>query len=510
MSDASVAASLRSSGGLVVIEAPGGCGKTFQACAYASELASTDGKDRVLVLAHTHAACDVFASRIAGSRRVEVRTIDSLIVQITSAYHRSLDLPNDTAEWARQLGSRGYKELAERAARLVSSSPMVAQALARRYPIVICDEHQDASADQHTIVMAMHNAGSALRVFADPMQHIGKVSPSVRIADARRWKDLIAQAEKYDELDYPHRWEKLGHKKLGQWVLNAREALKAGGKIDLRSGRPPELSIVYADNLALPAAARTTYFVGKEERKQIGDLTRPGFSLLILSAHNDTVRALRPFFGRRIPVWEGHTRDALVTLTNAIGACKGDCVGVARALVAFLESITIGFTATDYSKAFMAEVVDRCTARGRLKPARLQELARLILAEPDHRGVAKALARLAELARTDRAFGKIKLDHPREYREAIALDNFDNCSDGLAEIARRRTYSRPMPAQQALSTVHKAKGLERPHVVVIPCDRDHFADTPGGRCLLYVAISRATESLTLVVPPSAPSPLLLI
>lgn len=166
MSDVSVAAALRSLARLVVIEAPGGCGKTFQACEYASDAAGTIGAGRVLVPDHTHAAIDVFSSRIADRRRVEIRTIDSLIAQIGSAYCHTLGLPSDVAEWARRQGNQGYKQVAERVARLLPASPMVSTALARRYPVLICDEHQDASADQHAVVMGMHSTGASLRVSA--------------------------------------------------------------------------------------------------------------------------------------------------------------------------------------------------------------------------------------------------------------------------------------------------------------------------------------------------------
>ena len=80
MSDASVAAALRSSERLVVVEAPAGCGKTFQGAQYARDIAESIGGGRVLILAHTHAAVDVFASRTReAGRHVDIRTIDSLI-----------------------------------------------------------------------------------------------------------------------------------------------------------------------------------------------------------------------------------------------------------------------------------------------------------------------------------------------------------------------------------------------------------------------------------------------
>src|SRR3546814_9792459 len=87
MGDASVAEALRSSARLVVVEAPGGCGKTYQGASYARDIAPSLGDGRLLILTHTNAACDVFAARTRGlNRRVEIRTIDGLITEIACAY----------------------------------------------------------------------------------------------------------------------------------------------------------------------------------------------------------------------------------------------------------------------------------------------------------------------------------------------------------------------------------------------------------------------------------------
>lgn len=119
MSDASVAAALRSDARLVVIEAPAGCGKTYQGAEYARDAAPLIGHGRMLILAHTHAACDVFASRTPGlARRVDIRTLDSLVVQIAAAYHIPLQLPPDAGAWAR-MHKDGYRQLARKVAEIL-------------------------------------------------------------------------------------------------------------------------------------------------------------------------------------------------------------------------------------------------------------------------------------------------------------------------------------------------------------------------------------------------------
>lgn len=77
-------------------------------------------------------------------------------------------------------------------------------------------------------------------------------------------------------------------------------------------------------------------------------------------------------------------------------------------------------------------------------------------------------------------------------------------------MTHRRIYSRPKPPEKAISTIHKAKGLECDSVIVMPCDARTFPDKLDARCLLYVALSRTKSRLLLVVSRINPSPILTI
>jgi DNA helicase-2/ATP-dependent DNA helicase PcrA len=488
-----------------LVEAPAGCGKTHQAADYARDLA-TGQLDRILILTHTHSACSVFAERTQGGRsRVEIRTIDSLIAQIAIAYHLGLGLPADVPTWARR-NPDGYRHVAIRVAALLNRHPMIAATLARRYPIVICDEHQDCTGDQHALGMAMLDQGARLRVFADPVQRIFKETPLPGCNPALDWTALAKQADAFEELDTPHRWRS-GCADLGRWTLRARAALRSGGKIDLCNNLPASVSIVIAEN---QARRRMEYQLDPSDRRAIDAFTRSNGSLLILTRYNDTARSLRAFFGRRLPLWEGHTRLALEKLVDAITAAEGECPQLAAAVVEFMNDIGKGFSASAFGDRFEKEVREGCTARSRGKPAMIQALGRFLLAEPDHRGVAKLLARLAELKQGDTDFADIEMDHSREFWEAVRLGGFADLDTGFAEITQRRTYVRPTPPDAAISTIHKAKGLECGSVLLVPCDSTTFPDRVEARCLLYVALSRAKDRLMLVISHDNPSPLFLI
>ena len=506
MSDDSVYAALRSDAPLVVVEAPAGCGKTTKGADYAREIAVAEAFNRLLILTHTHAACSVFADRTKGvGSRVEIRTIDSVIAHIASAYHTGLGLPADIAAWVRRHRD-GYASLACSVAALLHRYPMIVASLVERYRVVICDEHQDSSGEQHSIVMALQAKGARLRIFGDPMQKIFRERARGGSYVPCDWDQLTRKAQAFEQLDFPHRWTR-GCPQLGQWTLAARTALKTGGAIDLRNGLPPSVTVTFAEN---QSQRMFEYQLSPRDRRDIDVFEKGQASLLILTRYNETARSFRGFFSRRIPLWEGHSRDGLEKLVDALAAGKGDCAALAVAIVAFMGDVGKGFSPSAFGNRFEKEVREGCTSSCRGKPATIQELARFLVAEPNHCGIAKMLRRLSQLATTDSNFRDVKIDCGKEFWEATHLGDFETADDGLAEIAHRRIYSHPKPAQKAISTIHKAKGLECDSVIVMPCDAKNFPDRHDARCLLYVALSRAKNHLMLVVSRNSPSPLLKI
>jgi hypothetical protein len=505
MSDASVFDALRSTNALVVVEAPAGAGKTHKGAEYALDAVSSIGEARVLILAHTHAAVDVFASRTkASAKSVDIRTIDSLICEIAAAYHSVLDLPSDVAEWARR-EERGYETVAGRVVALLTRYPSIVRGLAARYPIVICDEHQDAGPNQNALAMAYHAAGSRLRVFGDPMQRIYRSKQKDdALKECQLWDELQKKADVFDKLDEPHRWLPESAA-LGQWLLAARETLKSGGKISLKGPLPPGLHVVYGDNRS---KQRGVFALSREARRPIDQFVAGSESLLVLARQNDTVQALRSFFGRRLPIWEGHTRDATDVYVDGMAKAGGDAAGVGAVAIGFLQNVAVGFSDSQYGKTVLGEIRGGCQTKRRGKPVTLQRLAKILCDEPDFKGAARFLSEIAKLIGSDPQFSDIHIDNRREFWEVVRLGDFDDLFVGYRETSRRRTYARIQPPPKAVSTIHKAKGLECRDVLIVPCDRATFSSTDRSRCLLYVAMSRATHSLMLVLSGEHPSPLI--
>jgi DNA helicase-2/ATP-dependent DNA helicase PcrA len=145
------------------------------------------------------------------------------------------------------------------------------------------------------------------------------------------------------------------------------------------------------------------------------------------------------------------------------------------------------------------------------KPANIQAIARQLIADPSHAGVAAALGLVRGFVDGKAAgFDTVKIDLRSEFMDAARIGEFAGPDEAFAEIARRRSYARPSPPKRVLSSIHKAKGLECDNVLLIACDKAQFTTTSYAKCKLYVALSRAKRSLALVVPESNPSPLVKI
>lgn len=505
MSDKAVATLLRSREPLVIIEAAAGCGKTYQGAAYAQDVVESLGDGRLLILTHTHAACSVFADRTekAGSR-VDIKTIDALIAQIALAYHKPLELPRDLMSWAWRDGGQGFEIMAAKVAGFLQLQPMVARALARRYPVIVCDEHQDSSVDQHGVVMSLLSAGATVRIFGDPMQRIyGARGDKAAREDGARWDALKALGVS-KKLITPHRWQS-GCPQLGDWVIEARESMERGTPIDLTNDLPPSVRILVGNNTSQSHAG---YQLSKDHRPPIDKVLRNNSQLMILASQNDLVTALRAFWGRAVPIWEGHTREALGSLVQTLRDGHGNAEALAQGMITFMGIVAAGFSPSSHGNRLIQEIRTGAAKLTTGKPANIQAIARCLLSNPTHAGVSEALSIINALVKDGATgFDTVKIDHRVELRDAMRIGQFAGPDEGFAEVSRMRSYSRSSPPQKVLSSIHKAKGLECDHVMLMACDKAQFTSTLYSKSKMYVALSRAKKSLTLVIPTSNPSPL---
>lgn len=503
MTDEKVADLLRSEAQIVVIEAPAGCGKTHQAASYAADVAESLDSAKLLVLTHTHAACSVIAERTrAHHGTVDIRTLDSLINMIATAYRLSINLPDDISAWAR---THGYEQLATKVANLLRSNPMIAKHLARLFPIIICDEHQDSNEAQDEIVRTLSMQGAHLRIFGDPMQIIpgGRGQDDEAAASLARWNAMKDQSA-FGELVTPHRWRDT-NPELGEWILNIREKLKCGEPIDLNSRLPRGVNVKFAENGSLTPGS---YRLAPENQRDLNVVLNENKQMLLVASTNPTIQSLRGTFRPRFPIWEGHTRKHLEKFIATLDENTSNMDAKVSAFVVCLKCLLVGFTRSKYTERLCREIGEPSNnPRGKIPPE-LKVMAELIRECPNHVGFARAAAHLKELIiQNVGGFTDLKIDYRREFDDLIKLSGYEDPLKGFAEISQRRSRTYPKPPRKALSTIHKSKGLEAEFVVVFACDDSHFPDKNVKRNLLYVALSRATESVSIVVSRNNQSPL---
>jgi UvrD-like helicase C-terminal domain/AAA domain len=485
----SVETLLHSDAPLVVIEAAAGCGKTWTAAKFAREMSGRLDRQRVLLLSHTHAACGEFHRRCEGQGlRIEVETCDSFALKVVAPYATALGLPFPLDSTIGRVGGVSFGTLGVKAVELVQRSPSVARLISTQYPIIILDEHQDATAAQHALVTTlMRVGGSRLRIFGDPMQAL-HYSGAEQFVD---WDALWRNCDARLELTEPRRWAEVPD--LGRWITAARAALRTGGAVVMQDA-PREVRLRATTGLAGRNKFKDHQLAGKILREFLD----AGIGPAVIIAHlGQMVRALAQSANWRAGVNEGAILEHLDLLLGEAETEKMDAATLASAFAVFIADIGSGFT-----KAMREGLIKRAGVTlnegkaGTSQKAWLTILA-AIYTDPCHRGLAAAMEllsrappdgyriRLGDHAATLRALGRTA--DPRGHLQA------------LSRLRRRRS----LPVLSA-STVHKAKGLEFRRVLVCPADQQQYPRGAYGARLLYVAMSRATHELTIVTDAASP------
>jgi AAA domain/UvrD-like helicase C-terminal domain len=499
MSLAAVRHALRSDHRNVLVEAPAGCGKTFEAAELAAELGVQlpDGAE-VLLLAHTNAAVQEFTRRIRGTgARVRATTIDAFCVDLLTPYSVPLGLPTPfRRSVGLGAGRMPFEDLAPHAVNLLARCPPIATMLAYRYPFVILDEHQDANLNQHEVVRSFRQIGQCrVRVFGDPMQAIYET----QIAGAVRWDRLAEEAQAVVSLTIPQRWS--AEPALGEWILNARSKL--------RDGRPLPLARTPASIRVrrLPGATCAGFgygnpgTIGPTVREFANNLTG---SMAILSRHNNHVWGLHVATTGRLRLNEGAEFDDAYLLLERAVAGLGNPPALATCLIDHIVSVSTGLDQAK-RRAISAALQPNHIDYGRHRVIRnfLSEFEQLYLT-PDLKTfceMAKAIVAgppdwlTIRMPMTMRLLGQI---WPRPD---------DDPAECLDEVIARFKAGAPRLVR-SVGTIHKAKGLEFDHVLIANFSAGHFPDDEMSRRVAYVALSRARRSITLLVPGESPSPLL--
>lgn len=373
--------------------------------------------------------------------------------------------------------------------RVLEEFPIVERAYRARYPVVIADEHQDASALQDALVRRLGTL--RLTVLADPLQLIH----GFRGARIERLDHHREECDEELTLSTPHRWHGSDH--LAEWLLAVRARLM-GEQADVV--RPAELRVA---TTAHPGATKAQIRVAVHQSRADG-LRRIG----VIVTTNQEARDIRGYL----------TRQGL--RPRQIG---GNDFEEARTdieqLPLLTDTQTLALHALDRLEALVPALEPNIITqiRGRLREESVHlagagDLARCVLGSFEclysdgpasyFEAVVTALDALVE-----RGFHLPRVEAVRALRDtAQALAGQDaDIEAAIAAYADRVVAAAHITAPRLgngvfVMTAHQAKGKEFDTVILAsPLDRN-YPDTDDGRKLFYVAVTRATARWVVVAP----------
>lgn len=217
------------------ITAPAGCGKTQ---IIADTLTMHSGAKPVLVLTHTNAGVTALRLRMrrgnVPASAYRVGTLDGFAMRLVAMFPMRSGAGPEVLQLRDPAAD--YVTIRQAALRLLTSGDLHDSLLAT-YSFLIVDEYQDCNLVQHDFITAL---SAVLRtcVLGDPMQAIFGFRGNALVD----WNGhVLQQFPQIGELNRPWRWINAGTEGFGQWLLECRTTLQAGGSIDLRQA-PPQVT----------------------------------------------------------------------------------------------------------------------------------------------------------------------------------------------------------------------------------------------------------------------------
>ena len=440
--------------GNAAIVAPAGHGKT-EIIANVAALGI-----RALVLTHTHAGVHAIRARMRRlgipRSRIAVDTIAGWSMRYAHAFPGVARPPAGMpqgAEW----------DQLYRGATLALGVKAVREVIAASYDRILIDEYQDCGALQHELAMALSTIVPTM-IFGDPMQGIFEFAGATLDWDAQ----IHLSFPFAGTLETPHRWTDK-NPELGQWIAETRLKLMRGDPIDLAD---PRITYRESDD----AFDMGTLFEGLDGKE--GSFAaihcHKTICYRLAKAAGGGYQAIEEIAAKRLgefaAAWDG-AADAAGRL-RAFKGLVDDC---------FHKKPPVDGEPVDLEDTAVAEVLNAAARR---------------------LGVGNGAEAALELFATSRKRPRWKLFRGELWRDAeramgeVAAGRAADMATATAIIRQRVSNSGRKLPKRTVSTPLLLKGLEFDHVV-IP-DATHFANERHAQAkLFYVAVSRATRSLTI-------------
>jgi hypothetical protein len=437
---------------------PAGCGKTELVAVLASVAAQHS--QRVLLLTHTHAGVDALRRRLKAfgvpPRAVSLGTIASWTRRLVGAYPRSAGV--DT------LDEPVWSALCEGAV-LALSNPHVAATITASYDVIVVDEYQDCTLTQHEVIMALNSLRPVIAL-GDPLQAIYDFGEEELV-------DMTQDLSALQAVELPCRpWRWHATPRLGAYVLELRAALLDGRRVDL-------------DNAPLSWVPDEADAARKAMWRHVG----ASGSAVILARFDAQCEKISKSLSGRFGVMEdvqGQRLLDVATVVESEGGVRaaGEVLVLARASIARLPA-----TLTGKIKPLKAGTFPR------FQRSSAAASALITLGEFAENADGASLLRVIDAIDALDDIAVCRHEAWRDFRRAAlaweqGAESLSAAIRSVRDGARRSGRRRPA---RSVSRPVLVKGQEFDHCVVSDAQAMNARE-------LYVAMTRARSSLTVIAP----------
>lgn len=448
------------------LEMPAGTGKTHLLAASAAVAA--EGGKRSLVLTHTNAGVDAIRKRLRAfgvpSSHFRVDTITSWAFSLVRSYSEIAGISvTDVPDWTQ---SDDYLK----AATAVARSEAISDVHTVSFDYLFIDEYQDCTLVLHEFVMALAEAVPKAVILGDRLQAIFTF-----VGPMATWDTQVLPTFPRHVLDMePHRWTN-HNLDLGRWLLEIRPELIDGSVFDFAAHSIPGLTYVAGSGpTALASVAHsfrnfdeTVVLLDKWPNDVANHASRLGGSYSVMEDISGNfmrgqLQALPTEGDRQLAWW----------FANLAKACV---VGLSGLDAPVLGRLAKGEGIAHYTRSGIEPVL---VALDRLRES------------PTYAQLATAAAAV----RSTKGLRVYRWEAWNDSLEAIAMtaENAEPAADNLARVRDRLRRTGRRNDNRIASRTLLVKGLEYDHVII--ADLSKMQDP----CNLYVALSRARKSVTVV------------
>lgn len=453
-----------------LVVAPAGCGKTHLITA-----ATKLSVGRQLILTHTHAGVKALRDRMDQLQvprdRYNITTLDSFSLRFACAYP-------SVSNWEVTEPEGSQWPRARPAALRVLNLDTMVDVLSASYTGVFVDEYQDCGIAQHNLVNRLAEI-LPCRIVGDPLQAVFAGLNQTN-GDRLKWATVEGDFPQLPSLKTPFRW-KGKNEKLGDWLLEIREPLLKNQPFDLK-GLPFVEHIPFTSENVRELQLKACLGLAKKK----------GETVIGIRDFRNRCQDLAGQLNNAYSVFEdAEGRDVLSAARQIEGA-----TGIER-LKQFVSVAQTWLTISEHNLDSLVTSISlgRPSAVKNPVVAALYPLFDDIQKKSELAALVPAMKAVGDLPNASFRSKEVWEGLTEGVKEAAS-------TEGLSirdAIWRRRDLMRKIgrhPPPRCLSTPLLVKGLQCDHGLILNTGEFKQAEW------LYVALTRASQTLTVLAPSS--------